>query len=172
MQNRQERSFSIIIPLSAIALTGLLLLTTRGDRLPSQLSRPLPEEMAVEHTGPLTLSMQRSTGKQEGIIELSTEGPETASVTVPSSWERREVRGASLDAVKADPPNAGYTRWYIPPTVTLSLRVIDAITAEDKDLLIHNISDAPLLVLWKSVDIVTGRVEERSILVKDKAGRL
>ena len=168
MKNRQDHPFAIVLPLSALVVTIALLLNTHPDALRSQTISDAPSAgLAVEHVSPLTLTIRMSAGKREGIVELSTDGTETAAISVPSAWQRREVRGAALDAVSADPPSMGFSRWHVPPGVTVSFRVI-----ESPSLMIRNPSGIPLLVLGKKVNVLTGQIEEKSVLVKDGAASL
>ena len=127
------------------------------------------EQIAVEHDVPLTLHVEESAGKVRGILEVSTEGASVAAISVPSGWQRREVRGGPLSAVTADESGAtlGFTRWHLPPHVTLSFW-----TENGPSLLIRNISASPLLILSKRVNVLSSRVDERSVLVKEGAVRL
>lgn len=124
-------------------------------------------DITVEHTGPVTLTVLASAGKQNGIVEFRADGEETITLTTPVSWQRREVRGAPLDAVTADPPSGTSTKWHLPPRVTLSLRVEEA-----SSLVVHNPSGAPVLISAKKVNVVTGTVEKKDVLVKEGEVRL
>lgn len=188
MNKRQGHPFAVVIPLSAIVVTIALVLNARADVLRSQaIPTAVPAELAVEHSAPLTLRLQMSTGKREGIAELTTDtsttltpsssdfgragsagGGETTAISIPSSWQRREVRGAALDVVTSEPAVMGFIRWHVPPGVTVSFRVTD----DDSGLIVRNPSGIPLLIIGKRVNVLTEQVEEKSVLVKDGAARL
>ena len=176
MTRRQAHPFLLLTFLSAIALAGILLFTVREDRLRLQKKHPTPlasgelrgavAEIAVEHDAAATLTIRQSSGKNEGIVEFAGEGADLR-LSVPSSWERRDVRGAALSDVPSDPPAMGYTRWHLPEGVTLSFHV-----AGSPVLSIRNPSPTPLLIIRRKVDIVRGKVEEKSVLIKEGAVRL
>lgn len=163
VQNRQ----AITIFFSAIVLAVILLITVHADRVRTikEEGNP-PAEVAVEHEAPATLTIHQTTGKNPGIVEFTGDGGDVR-ISVPSGWERREVRGAALSAVTSDPPSLGFTRWHLPEGVTLSLR-----TGESPSLTIRNASAPPLLVVGKRVDVENGKTEEKSILIKEQAARL
>lgn len=162
MSKRQGHPFSIVLPLCALALTAVLLLQARSDRLASQASDPGAAEILVEHGGALTLHVTMDAGsRSRGIVELRVEGS-GAIISVPSGWERREVRGAALNAVTADFSGFGVTRWRLPAGITLSLWTPGGVRMG-----IRNAGPVPVLVLGKKVDIEGGRVEEKSVLVQE-----
>jgi hypothetical protein len=159
--------FPILAFLSAVTLAGVLLLTVSANRARTIKEEEAPlAEVAIEHEKAATLSVHQSTGKGEGIIEFSAEGSDTA-ISVPETWQRREVRGGTLDRVTADPPSLGFTRWTLPSGITVSFRAEGNLR-----LVVRNASPTPLLVLGKRVDVVTGKTDERSILIKEKAEAL
>ncbi len=151
-----------------MVVTVALVLNARSEVLRSQTLPDAPVTgLALEHSAPMTLTLRVSVGKREGIAELTTRGSEIAAISIPSSWERREVRGAALETVTAEPATMGFTRWHVPPGVTVSFRV-----NEMSGLIIRNPSGIPLLIIGKRVNVMTGEVEEKSILMKDGATQL
>lgn len=153
--------------LSAAALAGVfLLLTIRTNDVTNGKRAHTAGEIAVEHDAAATLTIHQSSGKNAGIIEFTGEGADLR-LSTPSSWERREVRGAALAAVTSDGPSLGFTRWHVPEGVTLSFYITDSPT-----LSIHHPSQHPLLIMGKRVDIVIGWVEEKSMLMKEGVVRL
>ena len=75
MKKRQGHPFAIVIPLSAVVVTIMLVLGTRKDALRSQLEREIPiAVISVEHMSALTLHVNASRGKKEGIVEFMSEG--------------------------------------------------------------------------------------------------
>ncbi|NOS68195.1 MAG: hypothetical protein HOO67_07625 [Candidatus Peribacteraceae bacterium] len=162
MRNRQ----GTVIFLSAVTLAGVLLLTVRAEQAKIQQRKDPMAEIAVEHDAAATLSVHQTAGKNPGIVEFIAEGADVR-VSVPSGWERRETRGAALSMVTSDPPSLGFTRWHLPEGVTLSFRV-----EHSPALTIRHASIPPLLVVGKRVDLVSGKTEERSVLLKEGAARL
>lgn len=161
MQNRQG---TILLFLCALALAGILLLTVRAEQAATgkrNAGGHPAAEIAVENERAATLTLQESAGKNPGIVECTAEGSDMY-LSVPSSWERREVRGAALSTVTADPPALGFTRWHLPEGVTLSFRVPGS-----PALTVRHASSAPLLIIGKRVDLGTGKVEEKSVLMQE-----
>lgn len=153
----------LIVALSAFALVGTLLLGTmkRLSMQAESAARP-PVDVAVEHGASLTFTVTASAGQGRGIVELGRDGTETVHVSVPETWQRREVRGAPLEAAIGEPPAMGFRRWTIPPGATLSFWMDDA-----PRIRIQNPSGKALLVESKRVDVRTGKVEKEMTLVKD-----
>ena len=149
-------------------LAGVLLFNVHTETLKSQTVPPtITEDVTIEHTAPVTLTVLASAGKSDGIIEFHTDGEETVTLTVPTSWQRREVRGAALETVTADPLSVTGTRWHLPPRVTLSFRV-----QQSPALIVRNPSGIPVLIEGRKVNVVTGAVEKKNVLVKDSVIRL
>ncbi|MSR87526.1 hypothetical protein EXS70_05185 [Candidatus Peribacteria bacterium] len=159
MKKRQGKPFAFVLPLSALVVVIVLLRSGKYDALRSQIA-VVPVELTVQHKGQLSFAIRQSTGKRDGIVEIQTQGTETGAITLPSSWQRREVRGAPLGRIVMQLSGADRTRWLLPPGVTLSLRVEEA-----PPLRIQNVSDTPLFVTSKRINVVTGKVDTRSILI-------
>lgn len=180
MRQRQGNPFLLLTLFSAATLAGMLLLIARADRLRDRTTEKKgpAAEIAVEHDDATTLTILQSSGKNDGIVELSGAGDDML-ISVPSEWERREVRGAELSAVTADDPSfaaeetaegrtdMGFTRWHVPAGVTLSFHVRGS-----PALAIRHPSQSPLLVVAKRVDVRTGEVREKNVLIKERGARL
>lgn len=131
--------------------------------LTAQVSTQSRAELGIEHTQPITLSLTVSTRGAHGIADISHDGTGTAYVSLPASWTRREVRGASLADASSDPPVFGFTRWHLPAGSMVSFDV----PVPPSTILMHNPSGVPLQVKLTRVDVVNNTVEHDSILVKD-----
>lgn len=170
MPPRQGHSFALLTFFCAIVLAGVILLVARNERLRTQTVKNAltpHEEVAVEHDASLTLHVDGTAGKDRGIVEFTAEGTGMLALSLPARWERREVRGGPLSAVTMDQQAMGFAHWKLPTGVTASFWTIGS-----PSLLIKNVSTAPLLIMGKRVDVKTGRVEEKSIVVKDGSARL
>lgn len=167
MAKRQGSPFAAVVPLAALLLAAVLLMSERAGSLLSATGTEHAagrSEITVEHAGSLTLHVTVGAGRREEIVEIAADGPDAVTVSTPASWERREVRGAAIDESSAAPIAFGVARWALPAGATLSFRVR---SADPDGLRVRNASDMPLLVLVKRVNVVTGKVEEKSMLVKD-----
>lgn len=162
MKKRQGSSLTGITLASALTLAVVLLVSARSPASDSP-TPGIPADIAVEHASSLTLSLRYGTGRSRGIVEIVTEGNDASAISVPEAWQRREVRGGTLAAVTADPPSLGFVRWHLPPRVTLSFW-----TPAIPSLVVKNASKTPLLVVTKRVDVVSGKVLEDSVIIKDK----
>lgn len=147
--------------ISVIAITGFsvgsyIRMTTAAPQLQAV-------EIGVEHTAPLALSIETSTREERSIVDIGNGGTEKIFLSVPSDWERREVRRTTLDEVHADGAGFDYRRWHLPTGATVSYRapyIIGAIT-------VHNPSEIPIKVTLTRVDLDKDLVERDIILIKE-----
>lgn len=157
--------------ITAVAATCAILFLTLADSslLRSSVLDPQAiSEIGIEHLSPLTLSVAASTGRGRGILEITHDGVEVVSVSVPETWEQREVRDGSLTDVPSDPPTFGFRRWNIPGSVTVSF----LLPSVPDELTVHNPSGISLKIRLTRVVLDTEEVERNVILVKDAAARL
>lgn len=166
MKQHQGSPFLPLTFFSAATLAGILLLTVRSDGLSRKKPAQSAAEIAIEHNEAVTVTISRSSGRRDGIVEFIGEGADFR-LSVPLAWKRREVRGTELSAVSADPPAMGFTRWHVPEGATLSFRVIGS-----PSLAVRNASTALLLVIGKKANVKTGRVEESSFMLNGGVTRL
>ncbi len=120
-------------------------------------------EMGIEHQSPMALQIEMSARDSWSIVEIAQESAETVGLSVPTAWERREVRGAALEAVVAEESALGFRRWRLPPGVTVSFRAPSLI----ETLRLHNPSGVPVKVELTRVDLAENTAERDVILVKD-----
>ncbi|MBI2636491.1 hypothetical protein HYW84_04175 [Candidatus Peregrinibacteria bacterium] len=166
MRQRQGNPFLLLTFFSAATLAVILLLTVRSGVLSHKKPAQSAAEIAIEHNAAMTVTVGKSSGRRDGIVEFIGEGADFR-LSVPFAWKRREVRGTELSAVRADPPAMGFTRWHVPKGATLSFRVIGS-----PSLTVRNVSTAPLLFIGKKADMKTGHVEESSFMLNGGAARL
>lgn len=121
-------------------------------------------QIAVEHVGPLALSLSVAMDQERtGIIDMRHDARESMHVSLPETWELREVRGASLVEATPDPPALGYVRWSLPKDATISFRVPEV----PQSLTVLNPSGDPLKITLVRVFLEDGRTERNVILVKE-----
>lgn len=158
--------------IAAIAAVVAVFAVAQGTRHPSSLTADLTNsakvDMGVEHTRPFSLSLSLSTNTSSGIADVTHDATETIFLSVPSSWLRREVRGATLSSVQTDPSTFGYTRWHLPPHAVISF----AILAPPSRILLHNPSGVPLQVRLTRVNLQTNQAERDNILIQEASVEL
>lgn len=122
--------------------------------------------LGIEHKEPLTVDFRFGVKNNApiGLIELTHDGKETVLVGLPETWERREVRGRSLEDTPADPPSFGFIQWHVPEGAILSFRAPGIPHTLD----IQNPSSVPLKIRVVKVDLTTGAVERNVMLVTDQ----
>ncbi|MDD5623856.1 MAG: hypothetical protein PHI23_04060 [Candidatus Peribacteraceae bacterium] len=152
-----------VVVLSQQALHG-----TSLDLTASLTETNMKADIGVEHTGPLSLSLSLSKGEGSGIADIGQYGEETIAVSVPADWQRREVRGAPLASVTADPSTFGFTRWHLPPGTVISFGV----PVSPASLILHNPSGVPLKVTLTRVDLEAQSVERDVVLVQESSVQL
>jgi len=150
----------LVILVVLVTVTARSLITANV----TSTSEPIIAEIGVEHTLPLELSLEMSELYGVGILDLTQNSTEeVVFVSVPSDWERREVRNASLKEITSDSSSFGFTRWRFPPGASISFGVPAAPTM----LLLHNPSSISLKVNTLRVDLETEQVERNVLLIKD-----
>ena len=168
MTSSTKGELHLLLFLSALVLLGALLIAgTTGSLRGQAVEGREAASIAVEHEGPLTVTVSAGAIAGRGIAEIRHDAVSAVAVSVPSAWQLREIRGAELQSAPADPQAMGFTRWQAPPGATLSFWT-DGIAA----LWVYNPSPAPLLIIGKRVDVEAGTVEEKSVLVQERAARL
>jgi len=152
----------------AVAALALLLIVTAsqsGRFSASTSSQTDTVDIAVEHREILSLHVQMSERDGQALVMIGQEGTETIAVSVPATWQRGEVRNASLDTITAEPPMLGFVRWQLPGNASVTFRVLHA----PSQLLLHNPTNVPLKVSFVRVDLETDTVQQDVILVQEEA---
>ena len=154
-----------ITGLAAALVFAILVLSLRSGNPGNSTGENV--NIGVEHEAPLTIEFRFAIKDNVpvGLVELSHEGRETIFVSLPESWERREVRGRSLTDTPSEDPSFGFKRWHMPEGATLSFRT----PAMPRTLDIHNPSGVVLKIRIVKVDLTTGVVDRNVMLVKDAA---
>lgn len=120
-------------------------------------------DIGIEHAQPLSLRLVAGLVKQNTFVEITNEGEESIKISVPTSWERAEVRDAALKDVLSEPSSFGFTRWTFPPKSTVSFRSPGIHTR----FLVHNPSAVSIKIDFVTVDIEGNQAETKVILLKD-----
>ncbi|MDD5026197.1 MAG: hypothetical protein PHH13_02350 [Candidatus Peribacteraceae bacterium] len=153
--------------IAALAVAAAIGATVFGS-LQADVSTPgrdLPPatDIIVEHSQPLTLSVSASVLKGVGMLDVTNQGQETIALSIPTSWNRREVRGVPLKAVIADASSLGSTRWNLPAQASVSF----GLPAFPESVMIHNPSKVSLTVPLTLVNLFTGASDRNILLVKE-----
>lgn len=161
--SRMEKKSSAALPVSAALITAAAVFAVAlAERVPPVNSDP-PATIAVEHAGPMRLSLMVSEGKTPGILELSHDGKEPAFLSVPAEWRVREVRHGRFSDLAADPPSFGFIRRRVPGGITLSF----LLPSPPSGLLLQNPTGVALKVSVKRVNMLTGTTSDDVFLLKD-----
>ena len=127
--------------------------------------QPKSVDIAVEHADPLSLELDMSMLNGKGIMEIASDGNVAVLISVPSNWQRGEVRNAKLEQVTSEPEMLGYTRWAFPPHASITYKIPETPIS----VLMHNPSKIPLKVSYTLVDLETEEVTKDVLLIKDEA---
>ena len=149
----------------------LFLITAPGVMRSLQQPASIQEEisvMAVEHTDPLSLEILVSSLSDESIVDIESDARNSIYVSVPESWERREVRGAPINKTGPEEPMFGFRRWTLPAGAGISFRVPGNL----QSMLLQNPSGIPVKAELTRIDVQTGETDKDIILVDDQAQRL
>jgi hypothetical protein len=120
------------------------------------------EEIAAEHEGPASLILDVSTRSGRAIVEAGNDGSGPLLLSVPETWRRREVRGATLDEVAPAETGLGFVRYVIPTGATLSLSADTSAT----HMTLHHPSADPLKIRLTRVDLDRDTVTRDVVLVQ------
>lgn len=155
---------------AGIALIALIILSMSAVSPPSfaSLLDKNTADIGIEHTDPLSLSMQVGVSAYGGYIEFFTETSETILISVPSTWVRREVKNAQLHEVTSEVPSLGFTRWTLPPRAGISFTMPEP----PDSAVLHNPSGAPLKLDLSFVDLTNDTVDKEVVLVQNNTVRL
>ncbi len=119
-------------------------------------------ELGIEHDVPAGLTLEMGSLQGHSVIDITMESERDVYLSVPDSWERREVRNVPLESVVSDPPSLNFVRWKVPGTATISFYA----PSTPSQILLHNVSDPPLKVSLARVNLDTGKVERNVILLQ------
>lgn len=154
----------IILSLGSLAL----LLAIAGqtiERSPSLRAalQGTTADIGIEHTRPLSLTLEYAEKEGSAIMRVSHESDETISISFPAQWERGEVSGAPLSAFRSDASVFGSVRSHLPPRsgITFSIR------SAPEHIVVHNPSQAPLKLNTVNVDLTNGAVRRDVFLVQE-----
>lgn len=120
-------------------------------------------DIGVEHTQKGALTMMVTRNDISRLIEIGNDNAEAINLSVPDTWKRGEVRGATLSDVSSDPPSFGYVRWHIPAHAT----VVFATDHPFAHLKLHNPSGMLMQIHFTQVDLVSNTGTHDVYLVKD-----
>lgn len=150
---------------AAVIAVVVLSQSALRDGAPSLTAQLLPVErieIGLEFTAPVTLSLSLTTNGTKGVADIRHDASETIAVSLPETWIKREVGGVPLDAVRADPPTFGFTRWSLPPSAVVSFDITPPST-----ILLHNPSGIPAQIRLTRVDLQRNTVERDVVLVQE-----
>jgi len=129
---------------------------------------PVTAEMGVEHTQPLSITLEMSARQGKALLFVTHEGEEeTVYVSLPESWTRREVHSVPLHSVVSESA-FGFRRWRFPAGASVSFSV----PAVPTTFFLHNPSTIPLKVTTVRVDLETESVERDVVLVQESPVQL
>jgi hypothetical protein len=120
-------------------------------------------DIGIEHTLPLSLQMEFGEQGGKALLHVIQESEETITMSIPSGWERGEVSGVTLDAVKEVGTTFGFTQWQIPGQSSVYFRIPQT----PKTVVIHSPSDAPLKIFTTRANLDEGTVERDVVLIHD-----
>jgi hypothetical protein len=146
-----------IVGLSILLILGLLMLLSQAASKNTHQA-----EMAIEHTSPLTISLDIHSLLRGGVIKISHDGNEIIGVSVPESWDLEEIHGMALTDLQTDPPEFGFTRYHIEKGITLTF----VSTKGPDDILLHNPSEIPISIDLTRIDLSKEKTKRRSILIQ------
>lgn len=152
-----------ILTLAAVAIAAVILALAGAQQRGNNVV------IAVEHDGPLTLRIRALAREEAGtLIEFDHDSMSGVRLSVPSDWDRDEVRGAPLPDFRAEPPALGFIRWMFPPRSGMTFRV----PAPLAHVRLHHASSAPIQVKLTRVDLARTETAYDATLIQGKEQQL
>ncbi len=153
---------------SRIAIVTLLPLMIWGAYELGTMKRddmlPRPIDIGVEHLESASLILTHSMGMPPLFVDVQNDGQGDVLVSLPDTWQRKEVRNVPLASVFADEPMLGFRRWHLPAGGTVSFVSTDAWVG----MMIHNSSTTPLKLRAVAVDVANETRSSESYLLSDE----
>src|SRR5947208_3011616 len=112
---------TVAIVSAIIVLASLLIAIGMKITVPKTLSAS--QSVTLEHGEMTTLHATITDERNPGLVEMWRDGKGDAYVSVPETWILRDVQGASLTDVKADPVKNAFRRRPIPANAHVSFLV-------------------------------------------------
>ncbi|MFH1670347.1 MAG: hypothetical protein ABIA92_02040 [Patescibacteria group bacterium] len=165
MSSIRQHMFALVVTAAVIAVFSV-----HSFRASVQESafEPVRVEIGVEHELPLSLSLSASELKGKGLMDIRQEGEEMVFISLPSGWQRKEVRNVPLSSITQEDTSFGFTRYRIPAGASVTF----AIPQYPDTLLVHNPSGIALKVALTMVNLQTNTVETNVVLVQDSPAQL
>lgn len=153
-----------IIAGSAICVMLLLGAIERGIFITKESSAEdaVPSAIGLEYNAPLSMSMLFARKENAGYVSITNQSNETIHLSLPSSWTRTEVTGASLKDVTQEIPFFGFTRWTLPGKAGIKLLMPSAPDA----IFFDPVSLSTAAIDLKTIDLTTVSASNRVVLVQ------
>ncbi len=149
--------------IAALAAIGVVLAVRSAPITGDTVNMSPAADVEVGHDFPLTLAITMSAGAGPGLADIQATSIAPVFVTVPAAWKLREARHALLRDIVGFASGA-LMRWKIPPGATVSFSLPET----PSSLIIHNKSLVALLVVFKRIDVKSGKMQQGSVLIKDE----
>lgn len=119
IETKKHRSLlGIQLVIAGSAITVLLFLGVIQQSIfatnRSSAAEITPVTIGIEHQTPIKLSVVFARKDTAGYVALQNNSDETIHLSLPSSWHRTEVMGASIADITSEIPVFGFVRWKIP----------------------------------------------------------
>lgn len=148
--------------LLGFTLLILLPLLILGARQPGDAGAATT--IALEHAAPVTLFLTVKRAR-EGILFEMGGASDAVHVSVPLSWQRREVWGVPVASVTAEGEGFGFARWRLPPKGSMAFFA----PLSPSSLVLHNPADSHLTLKLTLLDLEKNRTDTRTILVEKES---
>lgn len=152
---------SAAVVLLALGVVGQGLFATHG----SQAADTPPATVGLDHSSPLALSFVIARKELAGYVNITNDSPDPIRVSLPSTWQRVEVRGAALTDFPADIPAPDVVRWTIPGRAGIRL----VLSAVPSSVHFDSVAASSAAVTVKSIDLTTEQIRTNVLLLKERA---
>lgn len=80
----------------------------------SSAAEVTPVTIGIEHSTPVKIGVVFARKEKAGYVALQNNSDEVIHLSLPSTWHRTEVMGATLAEVTSEIPVFGFVRWKLP----------------------------------------------------------
>ncbi len=151
----------------AVLSIGVIAALGNIDRATFATHRTEAQDMSVQtigidNTGTASISIVMARKGPVGYVTVVNASMLPVHVSLPSAWQRVEVRGAPLEAFIPEKALLGLTRWSIPAGASMSL----TLTTVPTTLRLLSTSDATAGVTVRSIDLLRDQMDRTTVLLK------
>ena len=119
--------------------------------------------IGIEHEEPASLLFEVHRKRDAALLRITHESANAPVIlSLPTTWERKEVRGIPVNLLRSEVSLLGFTRWHIPRDSSVQFLLTNVPTT----LVVHNPNEISLKVTVRDIRLETEDVQENIYLIQ------